>query len=183
MSTSGGGYFRDKSDTRSFLKRVKDSQAQARKKEYETEIEGMISSLLSIYNSRDVDSVNAHLETIKKALGKDIDGTLDLLHGGSVAKHTYVDGLSDIDALVVLDKSELKDMKPEDVKEYFLQRLQERLPNTSIDIGTLAITIRFKDIEIQLLPAVRYKEGFKIADNTGRNWSFIKPNYIIAYNE
>lgn len=109
------------------------------------------------------------------ALEKDIEGVLDLLFGGSVSKHTYVDGLSDIDALVILNKSDLNGKSPEDVKNYFYTRLKESLPNTEIHRGKLAITIKYSDSEIQILPAVRTESGIKIADQNSGKWASINP--------
>jgi len=125
--------------------------------------------------NRDIEATKLHLETVKQALGKDIEGTIDLLFGGSVAKHTYVDGMSDIDSLVILNKTELKDLSPQEVRKYLSACLKERLPNTEIQKGDLAVTVKFKDIEIQLLPAIKYKSGFRIPDASGKDWSFIKP--------
>lgn len=176
MGGSGGWFFSDEIDPEALSRRVREAEAQTQDQQFETEVAGLIGSLLSQYNDRDVETINTHLDTIKNALGKDIDGTADLLYGGSVAKHTYVDGLSDIDALVLLDKSELKGKSPQEVKEYFVSRLKERLPKTPIESGTLAVTVKFKDAEIQLLPAIRYKSGFRIADTSGKRWSFIKPS-------
>jgi predicted RND superfamily exporter protein len=130
---------------------------------------------LADYNNRDVSVIQGHLDTIKSALEQEIDGNVDILYGGSVAKHTYVDGISDIDALVLINKSELKDKSPAEVKKYFFERLQARLPRTQIGQGNLAVTVEFRDSEIQLLPAIRHESGFKIADFTGNNWSAIKP--------
>lgn len=100
---------------------------------------------------------------------------MDILYGGSAAKHTYVNGLSDIDTLVLIDNSELRGKSPVEVKEYFFQRLQSRLPRTEIKEGKLAITVKFRSAEIQLLPAIRDESGFKIADASGSHWSAIRP--------
>jgi len=175
MGGSGGGFFRGKTDPEGLLQKIRDAEARTHDEKFETEVTGIIGSLLAKYSDRDVETTNSYLDTIKKALAKDIDGTVDLIYGGSVAKHTYVDGFSDIDALVLLDRSELRDMSPEEVKKYFFLRLKERLPETQIEQGTLAITVKFKDAEIQLLPAIRYGTGFRIADFTGTRWSVIKP--------
>ena len=64
-------------------------------------------------------------------------------------------------------------MAPAEVKEYFFKKLQESLPKTKIEVGTLAITVHYKDMDIQLLPAVRYKEGYKIPNASGKDWSNI----------
>ena len=77
-----------------------------------------------------------------------------MLNGGSVAKYTYVDGLSDIDSLIILDNCELTDKPPDEVKEYFAQKLKERFPKTEVEVGNLAVTVHFNDAEIQLLPAL-----------------------------
>ncbi|NEP02118.1 MAG: nucleotidyltransferase [Symploca sp. SIO2E9] len=67
------------------------------------------------------------------------------------------------------------------------ERLQSRLPTTKIRHGNLAVTVEFKDAEIQLLPAIRHESGFKIADFTGNNWSTIKPreftNWLTEVNK
>jgi len=169
-----GGLFHGSDKPEELFRKVRESESKTGDQTFETEVGGYIGSLLAKYNERS-EIVREHLETIKKALEKEIDGTVDLLFGGSVARHTYVDGISDVDALVVLNKSELVDKSPEEVKGYFLNRLNVQLPNTLIEEGTLAVTVKYTDIEIQLLPALRSKEGFRIADSSGRGWSIIKP--------
>jgi hypothetical protein len=57
---------------------------------------------------------------------------------------------------------ELADGSPEAAKEYFAQRLRERFPKTDIDVGRLAVTVRFSDAEVQLLPAVSCKSNVQI---------------------
>lgn len=173
MGGSGGGYFR--SDPEELVQKLRQSEARTAGTEYEAKVADLLSSLLTRFNNRDSEAVSRHLEEIKKALEKDIGGTIDLMYGGSVAKHTYVDGLSDIDSLVILDSCDLADQSPESVKEYFAGRLQERFPKTEVTKGQLAVTVRFSDAEIQLLPAVNCQSNVKIADKTGREWAQIRP--------
>lgn len=174
MGGSGGGYFKI-SDPGELSKKIRDSEEKTKNQKFETDVSSFISDLLVKYNDRDIVSISNHLDTIKKALEKEIDGSLDILFGGSVSKHTYVDGLSDIDALIVLNNSELKGLSPAEVKEYFYARLKERLPNTEIRQGRLAVTVQFNNIEIQLLPAIKGDNGLKIADTSGKQWANIKP--------
>lgn len=171
MGGSGGGFFPNPD----INKQLRESETQTRNQQFESEVSGIINLLLADYNNRDVSVIQGHLDTIKSALEQEIDGNVDILYGGSVAKHTYVDGISDIDALVLINKSELKDKSPAEVKKYFFERLQARLPRTQIGQGNLAVTVEFRDSEIQLLPAIRHESGFKIADFSGNNWSAIKP--------
>ena len=171
MGGSGGGFFPNPD----INKQLRESETQTRNQQFESEVSGIINLLLADYNNRDVSVIQGHLDTIKSALEQEIKGNVDILYGGSVAKHTYVDGISDIDALVLINKSELKDKSPAEVKKYFFERLQARLPRTQIGQGNLAVTVEFRDSEIQLLPAIRHESGFKIADFSGNNWSAIKP--------
>jgi len=171
----GGGFFGKLVDPAERAKRVREAEALAQDQDFETEVSSTINSLLADLSNRDTDAINTHLSEIKAALDSDIDGMIDLLFGGSVQKHTYVDGLSDVDALVELNDSELKDKSPDDVKAYFVARLKRRFPDTEITKGRLAVTLEFSDIAIQLLPAVRERSGWKIPDANGTGWARIKP--------
>ncbi|MDX6559951.1 MAG: hypothetical protein QOF72_3000 [Blastocatellia bacterium] len=175
MSGGGGGYI-GASSLEDLRSQVRDSEAESRDQTFQGESSELISSVLTELNNRDTERINADLEQIKQALAEEIDGTVDLRFGGSVAKHTYVDGLSDVDALVLLDKSELKGKSPEDAKAYFVQQLQKRLPpGTPVEAGTLAVTVNLGSVDLQLLPAIKYRSGFRIADPSGEVWSLIHP--------
>src|SRR5258708_6749444 len=80
--------------------------------EFEGNLAGYLSELLAGFNSRDTDLINERLETAKSALEDRLEGSFDQLFGGSVAKHTYVDGLSDIDSLLVINGSDLAEGTP-----------------------------------------------------------------------
>lgn len=173
MGSSGGGYFSSKPED---IKRMlNDSEDQTDDKDYQTTVDTLLSSHIANFNDRDQEAINKHLDVIKNAIQKDIDGTVDLLFGGSVGKHTYVDGLSDIDSLVILNNSELATKNPTEVKEYFADKLRERLPNTSITVGNLAVTLKFSDAEIQLLPAVKDGDKLRVPKPSGDDWSNIRP--------
>ena len=60
-----------------------------------------LQQLLTEFNDRDVEKIGTYLSEIEGALSNKAD-LERLLFGGSVAKHTHVEGLSDIDALVLL---------------------------------------------------------------------------------
>jgi len=112
--------------------------------EYEIEINNYFQDLLKDFNDRDVDGIKKHLETIIAALETEID-IINLLFGGSIQKHTYINGLSDVDILAILDDASYKNMTPNEVLKKFSDRLKQRLPNTQISTGNLAVTIEFTD--------------------------------------
>lgn len=172
----GGGssqYFN--SDLESLKEKLRASERQTENLSHETQVTSLLSTMLTEFNKRDHNAISTHLDEIKRALEAELDGTVDLMFGGSVAKHTYVDGLSDIDSLVILDSCELADQPPQAAKDHFVEKLKEHFPKTDIRVGNLAVTIRFADSEIQLLPAVSCEDHVKIPNRTGGEWSEIRP--------
>lgn len=141
---------------------------------YETDLESLIAVLLSEYNNRPTEAIARHLAEIRAAFASEFDSSVDTLFGGSVAKHTYVDGISDVDALVRLDDNSLQQADPAEVLEYFGTRLRQRFPNPEIRIGSIAVTILFADAKIQLVPAIRRKRELRVPDGQGA-WATARP--------
>lgn len=185
MGGSGGGFFsgassRDKPED--YVKRLREAEEKTRDTKLEIEVNSIINDLLRNINDRDTDKIQTHLKEIRNTLESEIEGTITLRYGGSVSKHTYVDGLSDVDSLVFLNDSELSNKTPEQVKNYFLKRLQQRYPNTKIKQGKLAVTLTYSDgTEIQILPAVKSKNGYKIPQDSNIWSNIVKPeNFALS---
>ena len=179
MGGSGGGVFGGDYTPEKYKKIIRESREQTQDAGFETEVNGKIGELLAEYQ-RNTEATSEHLSEIKEIIEEDIGGTLEMRFGGSVSKHTYVEGLSDVDVLVVIDKSELAGASPEEVLNYIKTKLEaQNLRNVEdIRTGNLAVTVKFKDgEEIQLLPAVKKYEGYKIPVQNGQNWSnVIRPD-------
>lgn len=178
MGGGGGSAFNNHSPEE-YQRKIRESLEKTRDEAYETEVAKFINEILADYNSRDVEAVRDHLDEIKEMIEEDIGGTTNLLFGGSVRKNTYVEGLSDVDILVTIEKSELSDLPPKDILEYVSSKLEESLVNVEdIRVGNLAVTVIFSDgIEIQLLPAIKHGDGFKIPTGRGNDWSkIIRPD-------
>ena len=178
MGGGGGGVYNNYSPEE-YQRKIRESLEKTRDEAYETEVAKFINEILADYNSRDVEAVRDHLDEIKEMIEEDIGGTTNLLFGGSVRKNTYVEGLSDVDILVTIEKSELSDLPPKDILEYVSSKLEENLVNIEdIRVGNLAVTVIFSDgIEIQLLPAIKRGDGFKIPTGRGNDWSkVIRPD-------
>jgi hypothetical protein len=173
MGGGRGSYF--SSDAAEVKRKLQQSDESTDGSDYEARVNNLLTSKLTEFNSRDHRAINRHLAEIKKALEKELEGSIDLLFGGSTARHTAVNGLSDVDSLVILDSCELAEGTPNAAREYFARRLQEHFPHTEITQGTLAVTVNFADAEIQLLPAVSCEKHVKIADSSGHQWSEIRP--------
>lgn len=169
MGGSGGGSW---SPPRDVPQIKSDLDNQTKDADYRSEVEKFIQDVLSNYNSRDVEAINKHLDVLSKAISKEIDGMVEIRFGGSVSKHSYVDGLSDIDVLVNVKETELINKTPKDLLSYFAAQIEKRLPNTKADPGNMAVTIKYKDgCEIQLLPAIKTQTGYKIPKADGSTWS------------
>ena len=59
--------------------------------------------------------------------------------GGSVRKSTYVTGLSDVDVLLIVNESSLKNQPPAQVIEYVRDTIQRRLRQNCVRGGSLAV--------------------------------------------
>jgi hypothetical protein len=151
---SGGGGLhsgRSASDLREEVERS------LRETQLDAEVNALLNEQLARINGRDTDLINRRLDEITDALGESLEELERLLYGGSVAKHTYVDGLSDVDSLVVMKPEVMDADTPQSLINAMSRALNEGLDKgqiESIETG-FAVTVKYKDgNEVQLLPAV-----------------------------
>ena len=133
---------------------------------------------LATLNDRDAETTNHRLDEIAEVLEEDGLDIERIVYGGSITKHTYVDGISDVDSLVLLDDTSA-DLTPEQAKEKVHHAIVARLSQgdvAEVQVGNLAVTVTYRDgTVVQLLPAVRSDDGFAIASANGQIWSHIEP--------
>jgi len=175
MGGSGGGYFRGSADPGELARRLRDTEAQTRDEGYETGVNQQLGEFLKDFNARDVAGTREILDDVKQELADVIGGTVDLVYGGSVSRHTYLEGLSDTDALVIIDPDDAGRTSPDRLKGRFAERLRELFGNENVKVGDLAVTVTVRGKEVQLVPAMRDGEGYRIAAPDGRSWSKINP--------
>lgn len=183
---SFGGY-----NPREIAQQVREAEAKIEDEGFKQKLESLLASLLSDYNERDVHLVRRRIDSILEGLGEYAEGDLDLVFGGSVAKHTYIEGLSDIDCLLILNDTGLNVDNPRAVLEGVANKLSERLGDeAAAEAGDLAVTVRYRSdgMEIQLVPAIRTDVGMKIpSSRVPENWSKINPEKfrqgLTKYNE
>ena len=161
--------------------KVAESSSGAESTQREIDINNFLESLLKEFNDRDVLAIQKHLKEIEKILSKEIEGFEKILFGGSISKNTFIEGTSDVDALVFLDYSKYKDESPKTLQQIFMLFLQKRFPNTEIKKGKLAVTLKFNDYEVQLLPALRNNGKVKIANKDNTGWS--NPIDVTAFTQ
>lgn len=184
MGGSGGGFFQGL-PSRDIKDLLEEASSRTRNESYEGEIANRLNQILVDYNSRDPEKTNSYLDLIKRLLVQDIEGSIDLKFGGSISKHTFVDGLSDVDCLVLLKDQALANLSPQEVLDYFKKELEIKLKGyREIEVGNMAVTISFPDNTIiQLLPAIRKGPGFLIPSSRRANqWSqIIRPEKFADY--
>lgn len=176
MGGTGGGPIFVDIDQGKMDDRREESVRDARKDAYEADVGEYLTSLLAEYNDRDIEGTRDVLEAVKKELEGEIDGTVDLLFGGSVAKHTYVDGLSDVDMLVLFEKTELAGSSPGEIQKMLSRLLRDRFGRqATISAGKQAVTVSWEERTIQFLPALRIGDSFRIASSDGSGWTRTAP--------
>lgn len=135
-------------------------------------------------NQRDDETIDKRkdeiLHVIQDEFGNDGE-SFEISQGGSYSKHTYVDGLSDVDILINLGNYSDSNFPDKENSKAVLaavaERLRRRYPNTQISVGKMAVTLTFSDgIEIQVLPAFSYYTGHKIPDPDSKGWVTSNPN-------
>lgn len=143
------------------------------------ELSRTVGDALADFNNRDVDLVRERLDAAKSALESEIGGSIDQLFGGSVAKHTYVDGLSDIDSLLIINDTEGVGKSAASILRRMERILRRSLKDSdSVEHGRMAVTVRYGDgMQIQLLPAVKGADGkLRVPSSRHDGWSSIDPD-------
>ena len=178
MGGSGGGYIPSNWTAEGMEKQVRKSEQEAIEAGFKTTLSELMASLLSQINNRDVDLVQDRINELKEFFADDLDVSIDSVFGGSVAKHTYVDGLSDIDTLFVMKEGTIDANSPEAMVKAFEQLARTKLgASVQVTSGTLAVTLSYSDgMELQVLPAVRGEDGkLKIPSARSASWAGIAP--------
>ena len=172
-SGTGGGLTSHEIDL--LRKEARERLEQSRK---DAHINAYLQQLLNDYNSRDVEATNDHLDNIEEALGGETEFDR-LLFGGSVSKQTHVEGLSDVDSLVVFEDARMLERPAAEAIDSLRSNLEQRLPRgeiAKIESGDLAVTVTYRDgAEIQLLPALRAGDRVAIPAMHGNSWAYIAP--------
>ena len=126
------------------------------------EVNRWLNGKLKAYNDRDVVAIGSRIDELRDALRRTDGDVVRPMFGGSVHKNTYVNGLSDVDVLMVVNDSDISGRLPGDAISHMKTLIEARLPKNvkSLTSGAMAVTIEYRDgMEIQVLPAIRRKGG------------------------
>ena len=129
-------------------------------------------AFLAQYSRKNTQTVPRRLESLRRFL-RQKGNVVQTMFDGSVRTGTYVTGLSDFDALLILNLSSLINQPPARAIEYERDTIQDRLRQNTVSAGNLAGTVIYSDgTKIQILPAIRTNSsGVQIADLGSTQWS------------
>ncbi len=180
MGGSGSGGESEYSVARdAAARRLREAQEASKDAQIDAEVNSLLNRRVLEVNRRDNEQVSARLDEVQNALSEQIDGVDRLLFGGSVSKRTYVEGLSDVDSLLILNADAYGGLSPDEVMGKLQKALKGSLDMGKVsDIwtGELAVTVQYKgDLELQLLPAVDRNGALSIKAATGNSWTAIEP--------
>src|SRR5712692_9143482 len=105
MAGGGASYFPSRPTRLQGL--VKQTLEDAEQKRVEGDVNAYLQQLLARIGERDSENIQKYVDNITAVLGEGYE-IQRLLFGGSFAKRTFVDGLSDVDDLVVLSRVHLE---------------------------------------------------------------------------
>jgi hypothetical protein len=176
MGGSGGTFRSGHSPARvaEDIQRIASEQAA----EFDAALAKEFTRLLSRFNSRNTQETAERLEAIKAALQEKIEGAFDTLFGGSVAKHTFVDGLSDVDSMLLIS-GPFAEANPSAMLNKIADVLNAKLgADVEVSHGRVAVTVKYPDgNEIQLVPCLEGDKGrFKVPAWDSNTWSKIDPS-------
>lgn len=139
---------------------------------YEAETNELLKAISSSIGARDDEAIHRHVEVLAEKLAGELVESIDVQFGGSLSKHTYVDGVSDVDALVLLGQSEVADETSRSLIQRMAELIHERLPDTQVTTGDMAVTVTYQDgIELQLLPAILRGSRVQVPGGKHGDWS------------
>jgi hypothetical protein len=174
--SGGGGVFSPRRTPEQLSGAIRRAETEASTAAFETQLSEILGRLLAGYNVRDTPLIRERLEEAKQHLEDATAGAPDQLFGGSVAKHTYVDGLSDIDAMLIINETELADHEPASALDRMTEILAKNLKAAKVWHGRMAVTVEYSDgMQLQLLPTIRTSEGLKVPSSRRAGWSHIDP--------
>ena len=130
--------------------------------------------LLVRYNRRNTAATTGRVDDLCGFLRQQGD-VVQTMFGGSVKRGTYVNGLSDVDVLLMVDESSLANRRPSDVIGHVRDTIARRMHHNRVTAGNLAVTVHYADgVEIQVLPALRTRGGgVRIAEPGATSWSSV----------
>jgi Second Messenger Oligonucleotide or Dinucleotide Synthetase domain len=154
-------------------RRIREAEMEISDREFGPKLAERLNELLARVNDRNEELTSARLKLVKESLGDEFEEAFELKYGGSVAKHTFVDGLSDVDLLLVVKE----EGDPHSILGRVASKLERSAVGAETSTGRIAVTLTYPDgEEIQLVPAIRTNDNLHVPAWNANEWSRIDPD-------
>lgn len=181
MGGSGGGGYFSESPPQRVGEALRREEEATESQIFDTNVAREIGDVLSDYRERDSGAVRRAVEKARKALETEIeDASITPVFGGSVRKHTYVSGISDVDSLFVLKGEGIAERSPREVLDEFEEALIAKFPGAEVTRDNIAVGLELEGIKLELLPAIRKEGVTHISSPSKDKWSKIRPESFFA---
>lgn len=175
MGGGGGDFFPKPRKLETLIGQAQDT---AEQQKLDSNVNDLLNAILAKANQRAPEKTKEYLNKLRKIVSSDVE-VEQLLLAGSVAKNTYVDELSDIDALAILDRADLAGKSPKEVLSEFCRSLKSSLTTDvvkNVAKGKMAVTVTYVDgTEIQMLPALRSGDRVLVPRSDASGWNETRP--------
>ena len=95
-------------------------------------------ALLAQHTRRNTQAVTQRLESMCGFLRQE-GNVVQTMFGGSVRKGTYATGLSEVDAVLIMNQSSLVNQPPERAIDYVRETIQDQLRQNTVSAGNLVL--------------------------------------------
>ena len=148
------------------------------KREFEETLASLIADKLREINNRNDALCQQRLADLKGEIINLFDDVITLNYAGSVKKHTYIEGASDIDVILQIKELTNEAVTPSQVLENVRGQIGEALrEDAKVSVGDTAVTVKYSDgMEIQIVPGVKTSASGSLKIPSGRDtekWSAI----------
>lgn len=129
MGGSGGSGYTPRSSPSGIERLIQQTEGRIEESVYNSQANNLLQEVLKDFNQRDTSKNWEYINGLKDAINEGIEGTVELAFGGSVRKHTYINGLSDVDLLVQINNTSLEQASPREVLSHFESQIKAALRN------------------------------------------------------
>ena len=123
------------------------------------------------YTPDEMKQIEARIDEICESLKESLGDRISKFNiAGSLSKHTEVRGLSDVDLRITLGE-EYADKTPLQVRRILKNVLKHKIKDCKIYSGDIALTLKYEDLDIQLIPVRPVANGKVLVPRNNESWS------------
>ena len=144
----------------------------------------MFSGFISNLKISNADTISLRYGEVTAALNKQFretdSKTANSLQVGSFGRKTAIDGISDLDMLYIMPKTNWYDYNDENGPTRILNKVRDavlaRYPSTEVKVDRCVVSVLYKDFHIEAQPVFEQDDNsYKYPDTYDKCWKITKP--------